>query len=175
LSALALVSTVLILLWLVIGAKSRKKAKLDSIHSDPFTISPNVSWFIVGSSLAVLAISLLISFHDLISDPSKVPLFVFAGDAGFIGCLAIGCYCLTLKIYVNDSNLIVSSLFGTRQVMLRDIDSVKVEDNVQWRTLYVYDIRKRRVLYISSALRGFDELADLLSEQVSGRGNAAKA
>jgi len=167
-SGLALVTAVLLVLFLIAVISGRSRARADSIHTEPFTINPFVSWLIIGSSLAVLAFSLFISFHDLVSDPSKVPPFVFAGDAGFIGCLAIGCYCLTLKIYVNDSNLVVSSLFGTRYVVLRDIASLRVEDNAQWRTLYAYDTQKKRVLYISSALRGFDDLADLLSDRVSG-------
>ena len=175
-SGLALVPAVLLILLSIAVISRRSQAKVDSLHTEPFTISPFVSWFIIGSSLAVLALSLFISFHDLVSDPAKIPPFVFAGDAGFVGCLAIGCYCLTLKIYVNDSNLVVSSLFGTRYVMLRDIVSVRVEDNLQWRTLYAYDTREKRVLYISSALRGFDELADLLSDRVSGsRANSKKS
>jgi hypothetical protein len=165
----ALVPVVLLVLWLFLSFGRGRKPEIDSLQTEPFTINPFVSWFILAGSVFFAAIFVFVSYRDLVSDPSRIPTFVFLGEGLFIGCVALGMYCLTFKIYVNETNVTISSLFGSRHVALRDIASVVVEDNVQWRTLYAYDARKKRVLYISSALSRFDDLADVLSERAANR------
>jgi hypothetical protein len=91
-NALILVPTVLLILWMIAIISSRRKAKLDSIEGEPFTISPFTSWFIIGGSLGILTTFFIISFHDLISNPSNVPLFVFLTEGLFVASLAIGLY-----------------------------------------------------------------------------------
>jgi hypothetical protein len=143
---------------------------VDEDDERKFTTSPLVCWFIIGGSSFFVVLFFAISFHDLVSDPSKVPAFAFLGAALFVGGIAIGVYYLTLKIYVTETALVVSSLFRRRCTALRDITSVVVEDNVQWRTLYAHNRRNQRVLYISdTALSEFDALADLLSAEVADR------
>ena len=116
--------------------------------ADSFNVAPVVAWFLIGSPLFFLAVFIVISWPDLSSDPSRVPVFVWLGDAFFVGLFVLGVYYKTLRVVVSDTALKVSSLFGHRVTALSDIASVAIKDNGQWRTMDVKDNRNRRVLYI---------------------------
>jgi len=135
-----------------------------------FKIAPIVAWFIMCSSLFFVAVFIVVSWSDLISNPSRVPVSVWAGAAGFVGCFALGLYYKTLRILVSDTTLNVTSVFGHHVTLLSDIGSVVIKDNGQWRTMDVKNKGDKRVLYISTTgFSGFDELADLLSVNATGR------
>lgn len=142
----------------------------DDADRESFAIEPLLPWFLMCSSLFFVAVFILLSLPDLLSNPSKVPPIVWIGGLAFVGCFALGIYYKTLNVLVGDTTLQVSSVFGRRVTALSDIASVVVKDNGQWRTMDVKDRRNRRVLYISTTgFTGFDRLADLLSVSASAR------
>jgi hypothetical protein len=137
---------------------------------EPITVDPFVNWFLILGGLFVLALFLSVSFHDLITHPSNVPVSVFRGEGLFLGCAAMGLYLKTLKNTVDDTTLSVSSVFGHRNTLLRDIASVSVTNSGQWRTMDVRDKHKKRILYITTTgLPRFDELADSISANLHDR------
>jgi hypothetical protein len=169
-SAGVLVLVVLIGLGLAALISKRRARAVKTSDIEPITVDSYVAWFLIGSGLSLFTVILAIAFHDLISKPSNIPISAYFGEALFLGCTAMGLYLKTLKITVDDTTLSVSSFFGRRNTLLRDIGSVAVINNGQWRTMDVRDKRKKRILYITTTgLPRFDELADLLSAHLPTR------
>ena len=161
---------VLIALSLMLSISHRRGRGPRGAIDREFVTRPAIAWFITIGSLFLLTANLVSYFHLFTSKPApnNVPIFIILGDVTFIGFAVLGIYYKTLKICVDDKNLCVSSLFGSRKTPLRYISSVVVKNNGQWRTMDVHDARGRRVLYTTSSLRDFDDLADVLSDAAAG-------
>lgn len=135
---------------------------------DIFRIDPVVAWVMIigGYGFAILfAIAIAVTQRSGLDD-----VVMFLGEALFFFSGLYGIYCITLRITVDDTSLIVSSVFGRRQTLFADIHSVTDKIGGKYHTLCVRRTDGKRLLTVTSSfVSDYSDLVWLLQRGIRVR------
>jgi hypothetical protein len=142
----------------------RSHHEVDAEGVDIFRISQIAGWFM---TIGCLTIASFVAFDIVNAKPSPMNApavdWILELTTVFFGLIAI--FYLTLRIRVDSQSVRISSYFGARTTYFRDLHSVTDKDGGRWRTLDVFDTRRKRILRVtSSVLPDYDELVNLLED-----------